>query len=251
MASNHFHPSIHNQSGSTHAGRRVSSSLNVNHQMMSSGTTEEPSSTFTDTSQGEARPRGPVSSNQSSNLDSRLGALRNNTVYLAVHARSLPGSYHYGLFIPRYKETHQGLGWTVIDDQGGWNEKLLSFDAVFDHSRLLLLHRVAQIHEGREALCEQKLRTLRADGTSSENRVVTIPESSRLGSGPVSRNEHNPTPNGLDSMARVKQAMRTLLDSKLITVSADRAETWEDDVPRLAGQIWDQVICHKMQALVT
>ena len=222
------------------------------HHTLSSRTTEGPLSTSTDTSQDEAGVRGSTSPNPSSNFDFRLGALENNTVYVAVHARSSPGSYHCGIFISRCKETHLGLGWTINNDEGGWNERLLSFDAVFNHSHLLLLHRVAQIHKGREALCEQKLRTLLADGTSLENRVVTTLESSsRLLSGTAEPHEHGPAQDDLDSMARVKQAMRTLLDSKLITVCVDRFETLEDDVSRLARQIWDQVVRNKMHALVT
>ena len=227
------------------------SSFRSGHQTLTSSATKESSSTFTGTFQDEAEQRESISPNSSSNFDPRLGALENNAVYLAVHARSLPGSYHCGLFIPRCKEIHQGLGWTANNDQGGWNEEILSFDAVFNNSHLLFLHRVGQIHEGRETICEQKLRNLRADGTSSENRVAIIPESSRLVSGKVKTHEHGPAQNDLNSMARVKQAIGTLLDSNLITVSADRSATLEDDVSRLAGQIWHQVVRNKMQALVT
>ena len=233
MTSNRFH--------STGANHIQSSSSTIGHQ---SQTIQEPSSTSTATSQDEA-------GLSSGHLGLRLRSLENNAVYVAVYARSLPGSYHCRLFISRSKETQQGLGWTANNDQGGWNENLLSFDAVFNSPQLLLLHRVAQIHEGREALCEQKLRTLRADGTSSETRVVTTPGSSRLVSGATESHEQGPVQGDLDSMARVKQAMRTLLDSNLITASTDRSATLEDDVARLAGQIWNQVVGNQMQALVT
>ena len=81
--------------------------------------------------------------------------------------------------------------------------------------------------------------------------ATTLESSSRLLSGTAEPHEHGPAQDDLDSMARVKQAMRTLLDSKLITVCVDRFETLEDDVSRLAGQIWDQVVRNKMHALVT
>ena len=253
MTSNRFDsPNRHQGSSAIHFEKHQGPSFSNSPNTFSSRTTEVPLSTSTNTSQDEAELRESTSSNPSSNFDFRLGALENNTVYVAVHARSLPGSYHCGLFISRSKETHLGLGWTINNDEGGWNEKLLSFDAVFNRSHLLLLHRVAQIHKGREALCEQKIRTLQADGTSLENRMATLLESSsRLVSGTAEPHEHEPAQDDLDSMARVKQAMRTLLDSELITVCADRFETLEDDVSRLAGQIWDQVVRNKMHALVT
>ena len=253
MTSNRFHlPNQRKISSAAHFEKNQRSDSSSNHYTFSSCTTGKASTTSTDTSQDETGLRESTSSNSSSNFDFRLGALEDNTVYVAVHACSLPGSYHCGLFISRCKETHLGLGWTINNDEGGWNEKLLSFDAVFDRSHLLLLHRVAQIREGKEEFCEQKLRTLRADGTSSDNRVATIlASSSRLVSGAAEPHEHGPAQDEVDSMARVKQAMRTLLDSKLITVCTDRAETLEDDVSRLAGQIWDQVVSNKMHALVT
>lgn len=239
-------------SGVQRSENRQALTFGNNHHTHYSSTTNTASSTSTGTSQDEAGLRESTSSNPSSNFDFRLGALEDNTVYVAVHARSLPGSYHCGLFISRCKEKHLGLGWTINNDEGGWNEKLLSFDAVLNNSHLLLLHRVAQIHEGREAFCEQKLRTLQADGTSPENRVGTILGStSRRVSGTAESHEHGPAQDDLNSMARVKQAMRTLLDSQLITLCADRSATMEDDVSRLAGQIWDQVVRNKMPALVT
>lgn len=161
--SNRFHsPSHHPTSGAIHSENHQNSGSSSRHRPLSRRTAKKASSTSTDTSQDEAELRESTSSNPSSNFDFRLGAWENNTVYVAVHARSLPGSYHCGLFISRCKETHLGLGCTINNDGGGWNEKLLSFDAVFNHSLLLLLHRVVQIHEGGEAFCEQKLRTLRA-----------------------------------------------------------------------------------------
>ena len=209
------------------------------------------SSTSTDTPQDEARLHESISSDSSSNSNLRWEALKNNTIYVAVYARSLPNSYHCGLFLSRCKETRLGLGWSINNDEGGWNEKLLSFDAVFNCPHLLLLYGVAQIPIGREMSCEQKLRTLRADGTSSENRMATVLGSGpRLVSGPSEPQDHGPAQDNLDSMARVKQAMRTLLDCKLVTVCADRAETLEDDVYGLAGQIWDQVVGDQMHALV-
>jgi hypothetical protein len=238
--------------GPTRFENNRSSASSGGHHTYPPHATETASSTSTDTSQDEAGLREPTNSNPSKNSDFRWEALKNNTVYVAVHARSLPGSYHCGLFISRCKERHLGLGWSINNDEGGWIEKLLSFDAVFNHSHLLLLHRVGQVHEGREVVCEQKLRTLRADGTSSGNCVATVPgSSSRLVSGTAAPHEHGPAQDDMDSMARVKQAMRTLLDNRLITVCADRAEALEDDVSRLAGQIWDQVVSNKMHALVT
>lgn len=213
---------------------------------------ETASSTSSKPPQDEAALREATNSQPSDNSNPRWKALTNNAVYVALHAVYVPFTYHCGLFIPTSKERHQGVGWSINNDEGNWKQKLLSFDEVFARPTLLLLHRVGQIHEGREADCERKLHTLHADGTCSDNRVATVPgSSSRLMYGTAAPDAHGHAEEDMDSMARVKQAMRTLSDDRLITVCEDRAAALEDHISHLVEQIWDLVICDKKLGLVT
>lgn len=166
--------------------------------------------------------------------DSRFFAVQDSAVYLAVHGRYTDGSFHCGLFIPILKAQNQGLGWYTDNAQGGWFVKLCSPTEVVFHRSLILLYKVGDVLRGKTASCQQRVRTLPADGHSTA--VLRAADTTAPGR-PV------------DTVARVKNAILTLTDEDLIALTTPVHEL-EARAFAIARQMEDEVKAGTRKAIV-
>lgn len=192
-----------------------------------------------------------VKTESNEHSDPRFVGVRNNAVYLAVHARCTDGSFHCGLLVPTLKDKDEGLGWYANNAQGGWFVERCSPKTVIFNNSLILLYRVGEVLPGKATLCWQRLNEYQADGTPASRSGGGL-DSNHDGAVLLATDASGSRPTAsppTDSMARVKRAMRTLQAEHLIAVSGSLQEL-EEKAFGIATQMESAVRMGALKAVV-
>jgi len=198
---------------------------------------------------------GPAISQFSLSSNRTFLAIKENTVYIAVHTRSPNNSYRCGVFVTVFKEGEIGAGWYGMNAQGNQEVRWSAIHQVILDKSLILLYEAGKLVEDGDMSWVKGLRKFGANGScapvgdndtmtglirTDRNNTVTAGKSQSR----VAAAEH------LDSTTSVQKAMGILLDEKLITVPTP-FDMIKEKAFKLAGQLENTVMSGRTEPLVT
>ncbi|KAF7921246.1 uncharacterized protein EAE98_008672 [Botrytis deweyae] len=122
-----------------------------------------------------------------------MSQLENNTVYMTLNSRGIPGTFHWGLFITT-SSAPRGVFYHASNKTGGWQPEFKPTAYLFSSMSLVLVFKIGPISSSDKI--DEFLRAVPADGSASlrtdeaftcriwmkdalvalhENHVVTLP----------------------------------------------------------------------------
>ncbi|KAI9727373.1 MAG: hypothetical protein M1834_008444 [Cirrosporium novae-zelandiae] len=94
-----------------------------------------------------------------------MSSLENNAIYLTLNVRGIPGSYHWGIFVPL--AAPMGKFYHATNRVGGWTMEVKNTTKILTSTSLAVMCKVAQVPSSQLARIDEILYSLPADGRQS------------------------------------------------------------------------------------